>query len=90
MRWLLAVDARDDPWTLPPSRRQSEPRIACPVLRIIKVETYGIQGEAARGTDLLQREGAESFDQSWQGPVGRIAAKSTLLKKGDQTRAGQP
>ena len=39
---------------------------------------------------LLPREGAESFAQSWQNLMGRIVAKSTLLKKGDQTRAGQP
>ncbi|MFM0672153.1 transaldolase [Paraburkholderia sediminicola] len=38
----------------------------------------------------LQREGAESFDKSWKDLLGRIAAKSAMLEKGDQTRAGQP
>ena len=36
----------------------------------------------------LQREGAESFDKSWRDLMRRIAAKSTLLEKGDQTRGG--
>jgi transaldolase len=38
----------------------------------------------------LQREGAESFNKSWKDLLGRIAAKSAMLEKGDQTRAGQP
>jgi len=37
----------------------------------------------------LQHEGAESFDKSWQDLMGLIAAKSALLEKGSQTRAGQ-
>ncbi|MEC5409892.1 transaldolase [Paraburkholderia sp. MPAMCS5] len=36
----------------------------------------------------LQREGAESFDRSWKDLLGRIAAKSAMLEKGDQTSAG--
>ena len=38
----------------------------------------------------LQREGTESFDKSWQDLMDRIAAKSTLLETGHQTRAGRP
>jgi transaldolase len=38
----------------------------------------------------LQRDGTESFDKSWQDLMGRIASKSAMLEKGDQTRAGQP
>ncbi|SAL78444.1 transaldolase [Caballeronia telluris] len=38
----------------------------------------------------LQREGAESFDKSWNDLLGRIAAKSAMLEKGDPTRAAQP
>jgi transaldolase len=38
----------------------------------------------------LQREGAEAFDKSWKDLIGRIAAKSVMLEKGDPTRAGQP
>jgi transaldolase len=33
----------------------------------------------------LQREGTESFDTSWQDLLGRIASKSVLLQKADQT-----
>lgn len=38
----------------------------------------------------LQGEGTESFDQSWQDLMGRIASKSATLATGDQTGAGQP
>jgi transaldolase len=38
----------------------------------------------------LQREGAESFEKSWQDLMGRIAAKSALLEKGDQKRVERP
>ncbi|KXV11453.1 transaldolase [Caballeronia megalochromosomata] len=37
----------------------------------------------------LQREGAESFDKSWNDLIDCIAAKSAMLEQGDQTRAGQ-
>ncbi|MEC5409943.1 transaldolase [Paraburkholderia sp. MPAMCS5] len=36
----------------------------------------------------LQRDGAESFDKSWKDLIGRIAAKSATLEKGDQMRTG--
>jgi transaldolase len=36
----------------------------------------------------LQRDGTESFDKSWQDLMGRIGAKSAMLDKVDQTRAG--
>jgi len=38
----------------------------------------------------LQREGAESFDESWQDLVGCIAAKSGLLERVDQAGTEQP
>jgi transaldolase len=38
----------------------------------------------------LQREGAESFDKSWQDLMDRIASKSATLATVDQTGAGQP
>nr|WP_277998140.1 transaldolase family protein [Paraburkholderia terricola] len=37
----------------------------------------------------LQREGAESFDKSWNDVIGRIAAKSAMLEQGSQTRGGR-
>jgi transaldolase len=38
----------------------------------------------------LQHEATESFDKSWQDLLGRIASKSALLQKVDQTSAEHP